>query len=98
MNLQSSDTTSLLPANDLETKRYVHTNAQTMIMWNVPHVGPMVWMYDPLSTIHEKYYVNAHTRDLYVVREQYKWEDIEITSSTDGTNKDWCPWNDYLCF
>lgn len=86
-NLQSSDTTSLLPANDLETKQYVHTNAQTMIMWNVPHVGPMVWMYDPLSTIHEKYYVNAHTRDLYVVREPYKWEDIEITSSTDGTNK-----------
>lgn len=81
-NLQSTDTISMLPANELEMDKYVHTNAQTTIMWNVPHVGPMVWMYDPNSDVHEKYYVNAHTRELYVVREKYKWEDIEIIGAT----------------
>ena len=86
-NLQSSDTTTFLPPNELETDKFVHTNAQTTIMWNVPYVGPMVWMYDPNSIIHEKYYVNAHTRDLYVVRSEYKWSDLEIIKSVGGSDK-----------
>lgn len=86
-NLQSSDTTTFLPPNELETNKFVHTNAQTTIMWNVPYVGPMVWMYDPNSVIHEKYYVNAHTRDLYVVRSEYKWSDLEIIKSVGGSDK-----------
>lgn len=80
-NLQTTDTTTVLPENELDINKYVHTNAQTTIMWNVPHVGPMVWMFDPNSTIHEKYYVNANTRELYVTREEYSWSDIEISDS-----------------
>lgn len=80
-NLQSNDSTSTLPGNELVTPQYVHTNTQTTIMWNVPHVGPMVWMFDPYSTVHEKYYVNAHTRELYVTREPLTWDEIEIWNS-----------------
>lgn len=86
-NLQTTDTTSVLPGNELDINQFVHTNAQTTIMWNVPHVGPMVWMFDPESTIHEKYYVNAHTRELYVTREEYSWNEIEITDSVDSSSQ-----------
>ena len=83
-NLMSSDTTTILPSNELISQHYVHTNAQTTVMWNVPHVGPMVWMFDPQSNIHEKYYVNAHTRDLYVVRKNHSIYDLGIPNLTDG--------------
>ena len=85
-NLQTTDSTSVLPGNALSIQKGVHTNAQTTVMWNVPHIGPMVWMFDPASTIHEKYYVNAHTRELYVTREPMTWSEIEITDET-GENK-----------
>lgn len=85
-NLQSTDRTSMLPGNDLVSPEYVHTNTQTTIMWNVPHVGPMVWMFDPMSDVHEKYYVNAHTRDLYVVREKLSWESVEVCDAAGTTH------------
>jgi len=84
-NLQTTDSTSTLPGNNLTTDKYVHTNTQTTIMWNVPHVGPMVWMFDPNSELHEKYYVNAHTRELYVVREYFDWGNIEIIDTANQT-------------
>lgn len=80
-NLMSTATTTLLPENDLVNPRFVHTNAGTTIVWNVPHIGPMMWVFNPKSTIREKYYVNAHTRDLYIVREQMRWDNLEITNA-----------------
>lgn len=84
-NLQTTESASVLPGNNLVTKNFVHTNTQTTIMWNVPHVGPMVWMFDPNSTVHEKYYVNAHTRELYVTREPLSWADVEVTDDAGTT-------------
>lgn len=83
-NLVSTDSTTTLPPNELIIDKYVNTNGQTTIMWNVPHVGPMVWMFDPQSTIHETYYVNAHTRELYVVRKNFSWDEIEIRDTQNG--------------
>ena len=80
-NIQTTDSTSTLPDNDLICDNFVNTNAQTTIMWNVPHVGPMVWMFNPKSNIHEKYYVDADTRELYVTREEFSWDKVEIMYS-----------------
>ena len=78
-NLRSTDSTSSLPDNDLVIKRFVHTNPQTTVVWNVDHVGPMVWMYNPQSYKHEKYYVDANTRSLCVTRDEITWADVEVT-------------------
>lgn len=86
-NLQSTDISTFLPNNDLLYQNFVHTNPQTTIMWNVPHVGPMVWMFNPYSTIHEKYYVDAHSRELYVTRNPFRWEDIEVLYSNGDTTR-----------
>ena len=86
-NLFSTDATSQLPENQLSNPHYVHTNAQTTVMWNVEHVGPMIWMYNPDSVIHEKYYVNAHTRDLYVTRESFDWEKIQVVNTVNDIER-----------
>lgn len=80
-NLISTDSTSFLPENELTTKNFVHTNPGTTIVWNVDHVGPMMWVFNPYSTKHEKYYVNAHTRDLYIVKEEMSWANVEVTNA-----------------
>lgn len=77
-NLFTTDTSSHLPSNELVNKKFVHTNSGTMIMWNVPQVGPMVWVFNPTSTTHETYYVDTDTRELCVVRKPFHWNDVEI--------------------
>lgn len=77
-NLFTTDTLSYLPDNELVNKKFVHTNAGTMIMWNAPLIGPMVWAFNPLSTVHETYYLDEDTREIQVVRTPFKWNDIEI--------------------
>lgn len=86
-NLMSTDVTSELPENNLTNPKFVHTNAQTTLMWNVDHVGPMIWMYDPASTIHERYYVNAHTRELYVTRDEFKWADVQVVNTVNDMER-----------
>lgn len=81
-NLQSTDSTTFLPKNELVCKKYVHTNASTIIVWNIPTIGPMTWVYDPTTSIHESYALNATTRDLYVGRDNIRWENIEIYNTT----------------
>lgn len=82
-NLMSQSDTSLLPSEYVDT-RYVHTNPQTTVTWCVDQLGPMVWMFEPTSTTHEKYYMNADTRELYIKKETLTWSDVEITTSTHG--------------
>ena len=77
-NLFTTDSLSYLPDNELVNKKFVHTNAGTMIMWNAPLIGPMVWAFNPLSTVHETYYLDEDTREIQVVRTPFKWNDIEI--------------------
>lgn len=77
-NLFTTDTLSYLPDNELVNKKFVHTNAGTMIMWNAPLIGPMVWAFNPLSTVHETYYLDEDTREIQVVRTPFKWNDVEI--------------------
>lgn len=85
-NLITTDVSSTLPENELKIDNFVNTNNQTTIVWNVPHIGPMVWMFDPMTTTHETYYVNAHTRDPYVVKKPFTWDEIEIVDVRTGTH------------
>lgn len=78
-NYRSTDSSSSLPNNDLVCKRFVHTNPGSTVVWNVDRVGPMVWMFNPESTTHEKYYVDSNTRDLCVTRTEITWADVEVT-------------------
>ena len=77
-NLQSTDSTTTLPDNELPTERYVNTNASTTIAWDVPNFGPMVWTFNPSSNVREVYSINQDSRDLYVERFKLKWEDVEV--------------------
>ena len=87
-NLQSTDTTSYLPSNELKSKYYVNTNASTTITWNVEDFGPMVWVFNPESRIYEKYFINQHTRELYVERSTLTWLDVEVYSDNFQTKID----------
>ena len=81
-NLQSTDSTTFLPKNELRYDKFVHTNASTTISWNLPLIGPMIWTYNPRSFTHESYDVNASTHDLYVVRTPSTWENVEIYNTS----------------
>lgn len=90
-NLFTTDTLSYLPDNDLVNKKFVHTNSGTMIMWNAPLIGPMVWAFNPLATAHETYYLDEETRELQVVRTPFKWNDIEILDANNHRVTDMTP-------
>ena len=47
-------------------------------MWNVPGVGPMVWMYDPKSTKKEDYRIDPQTMDLEVIRTNITYADVDV--------------------
>lgn len=81
-NYVSTDVTTTLPANDLRYKNYVHTNVSSTVVWDAPGVnGVMMWIYDPASTIVEKYVVDPETQDLYADRSDVDWNSIIL----DGT-------------
>lgn len=76
-NLQSYDNVYLLPPNNIPYKAFVNTDPATTIVWNVPGVGPMMWVFDPEATIGESYYLDPNTRDLGVSRQPMTWENID---------------------
>lgn len=84
-NLMSNGSTSMLPNNELTNKRFVHSNPSTTIVWNVPHVGPMMWIYDPTYKFREKYYIDANTRELYVIKEDLNLKNVEVYLPNGGT-------------
>ena len=77
-NLQSTDSTTLLPANKLNCQSYVHTNEQTTIVWNVEGVGVLMWVYDPRNSIYEKYSIDKNTMDISIKREDYSFRNIDV--------------------
>jgi hypothetical protein len=83
-NFLSSDTTTTLPVNDLTYKSYVNSNIGTTVVWNVNGVGTMLWTYNPSYKKHERYYINAGTRDLFADRTDLTWNDIDIRNNDTG--------------
>ena len=77
-NLLSTDTSTTLPANKLNYDQFVHSNEQTTIVWDIPSVGSMLWVYDPNTIIHEKYSANLSTMDINIKRINRDWNDIDI--------------------
>ena len=81
-NYLSTDVTTTLPGNDLRYKKYVHSNVSSTVVWDAPGVnGVMMWVYDPKSTVEEKYIVDPETQDLYADRANVEWNSIML----DGT-------------
>lgn len=80
-NFISTNTTTYLPGNSLNYDQYVHTNEQTTIVWNIEGIGPMMWVYDPTSIIHETYDIDPDTRDITISRKNRSWVDVDIKSS-----------------
>lgn len=76
-NLQSYDNVNLLPPNNIPYKAFVNTDPATTIVWNVPTVGPMMWVFDPEATVGESYYLDPNTRDLAVSRQPITWENVD---------------------
>ena len=77
-NLFTTDTETMLPTNELKCDNYVHVNGNTSVVWNVPGVGTMLWVYDPAYTKKEDYYINAETMELHVHRGDMLYDDIDI--------------------
>ncbi len=65
-NYFSDDVTTLIPKNSLRHPKYVNTNANTTVFWDVKDYGPMMWVFSPEYTRHEKYYFDAETRETIV--------------------------------
>lgn len=88
-NLQTTDTSTMLPTNELTCDNYVHTNGNTTLVWNVPGVGTMLWVYDPKYTKKEEYYIDPETMELHVHREDMSFNniDIRIGESTEALPK-----------
>ena len=81
-NYVTTDVTTTLPGNDLRYKSYVHTNPSTTVVWDAPGVsGVMMWVYDPSSTMVEKYIVDPETQDLYADRDYVDWNTIMLDGS-----------------
>jgi hypothetical protein len=77
-NLQSTDSTSNLPNNELNCEHYVNTNAGTTIAWDTDNYGTLVWVFNPTSSTHEDYIIHPDSRDLNIERTHMNWDDVEI--------------------
>jgi len=82
-NYVSSDTTTLLPGNKLRYNKFVHTNEQSSVIWDCGDVGPMLWVYDPKSTIQETYTLNESTSEINITRKTRSWADIDMRNGND---------------
>jgi len=81
-NLMTTDTTTMLPKNDLLYKNYVNTNPATTIVWDVDGVGPMTWVYNYDCLEYEQYRIDPETRDLHVTRTAMNYDMIDIRNNT----------------
>lgn len=79
-NLQSLDAgTTTLPPNELICKNYVNTNASTTVTWDLEdYCMTLVWTFNPESRVHEKYIIDANTRDLTISRTKMTWDNVDV--------------------
>ena len=80
-NILSTDSFSMLPENKLKYQNNVNGNANTTIVWDVPKVGPMMWVFNPNSQVREKYHMDNERHAFYIEREQITWDTIDIYTS-----------------
>lgn len=81
-NLLTTDATTMLPSNELKDKLYVNSNPSTTVVWNVDKFGVMLWVYNPKANQRETYRINADTNDLYIVRDEINWSNINLCTMT----------------
>ena len=86
-NLMTTDTTTLLPKNNLRYQKYVNSNSSTTISWSNEKVGTMVWMYNNESQYNEQYKINENG-ELGVDRTKYNWNDFAFPYDEDETLPD----------
>ena len=77
-NFLSTDKTTLLRKNDLAYPKYVNSNANTTVVWDVPDIGAMMWIYNPRYNKQEAYSVDPDTKELRVDRTVVSWKNVEI--------------------
>ena len=83
-NLFTTDEITMLTENKLRCDNFVHTNANTTIVWDVEGVGVMMWVYDPSYNKKEEYYIDPETMELHVTRNDITYADIDIRPGSDG--------------
>lgn len=86
-NLRSNNTETTLPANSLKYQTFVNSNANTTIAWDVPHIGPMVWMFNPNYIYHETYRIDTHTNSFVIDREKMDWTNVDIRVNNTTTTE-----------
>lgn len=86
-NLITNNNFSMLPRNNLKFEKYVNSDANTTIVWDVPKIGPMMWVFNPKSNTHEKYHIDNERQSFYIERTPMTWDDIDIYSSSDDSVK-----------
>ena len=78
INQMTDDRNTMLPSTELFHDNYVHTNPGTTMIWNVPGVGTMVWIYDQTYDMKENYYIDPETMDLHVERIPMNYDKIDV--------------------
>lgn len=75
-NYVTDDTYTTIPSTaNMKYDSYINTNASTTVVWDVPGVGAMMWVYNPNYNKKEIYNIDQDTRDLYI---SYSNEDSEM--------------------
>lgn len=83
-NTFTTDQSTLLPKTKLKCDNFVHTNANTTVVWDVEGVGVMMWIYDPLYTKKEEYFIDPNTRELHITRTDMNYSNIDIRVDSNG--------------
>ena len=66
-NYVTTDTTTTIPnTSGMKYNAYINTNSGTTVVWDVPGVGPLMWVYNPNYEKKEIYNIDQDTRDLYI--------------------------------
>jgi hypothetical protein len=84
----STSNFSMLPENTIPIQNGINSNPSTTIVWDVPNIGPMMWVFNPNSLIHEKYHVDQQRQSFYIERTASSWEDVDICPNPDLGNSD----------
>ena len=87
-NYVTTDTTTTIPSTPgIKYNSWIHTNNGTTVVWDVPEVGPMMWVYNPNYIRKEIYTIDQNTRELFMTYSneedtihpnEMNWDDIDF--------------------
>ena len=84
-NYVTTDTTTTIPpTSGMKYDSYINTNNSTTVVWDVPEIGPMMWVYNQSYNKKENYNIDQDTRDLY----------ISYSNEADENNPNIMTWRD----